>query len=150
MNLLFSRQSTEYFEVMILTPYKRENNFFDLIKPVKVFYVKYRFKNKISLYFTKKFKYYEQGYNPGACGRPVIISNSGNLISFVRDSVNGSMIEERDEESLTEKILLWRDKLQINRVTIEQPASGLSGRNIALNYKKILIDSDHSLLNDWF
>ena len=354
-NFLFSKQLTEYFEVMILTSHKGDNNFFDLIKPVKVFHVKYRFKNKINLSFSKKFKYFIKEYNPDyvltaetysfssyqsaklskkfnykqvvfswqnissmqkfffqkiiqkkvfartsyllagtpltknylikkgadrgkvfinpesgydeeiftiegdnlrkewgmetndiivlyagrfikekgikqilsaakkiesanpkikfvfvgkgelenkikifdsqnlyfrgfydftdmgkvfrscnifvypslsthnrtkqfnysvieaqACGKPVIISNSGNLNNFVSDGVNGSTIEEGDEQILTEKILLWCDKLQIDRETIEHPASRFSGRNIALNYKKILIDNDHLFLNDWF
>ena len=354
-NLLFSRQLTEYFEVMLLTSFKGEQNFFDLIKPVKVFHVKYRFKNKTNLSFSKKFKFFIKEYNPDyvmtvetfsfssyqsaklskkykykpvvfswqnrsfmpkyflqkfiqkkvlalteylfagtpsaknyllkkgaekgrvfinpesgydekifsiegdnlrkewgmepddvivlyagrftkekgiknilnsakkiesanskikfvfvgkgelenkikifdsqnlyfrgsydftdmgkvfrscnifvypslltknrtkqfnysvieaqACGKPVIISISGNLNSFVNDGVNGSVIQERDEQSLTEKILLWCDKLQIDRENIEVSASRFSGRNIALNYKKILIDNDHFLLNDWF
>ena len=354
-NLLFSRQLTEYFEVMILTSFRGDQNFFDLIKPAKIFQVKYRFKNKSNLSFSKKFKYFIKEYNPDyvltvetfsfssyksaklsqkfnykpvvfswqnrpsmprfffqkfiqkkvlnqarylfagtpsaknyllkkgvekgrifinpesgydekifaiegdnlrkewgmetndiivlyagrfikekgikqilsaakkiesanpkikfvfvgkgelenkikifdsqnlyfrgfydftdmgkvfrscnifvypslsaqnrirqfnysvieaqACGKPVIISNSGNLNNFVSDGVNGSTIEEGDEQILTEKILLWCDKLQIDRETIEHPASRFSGRNIALNYKKILIDNDHLFLNDWF
>ncbi|MEJ2615462.1 MAG: glycosyltransferase [Ignavibacteriaceae bacterium] len=300
-NLLFSRQLSEYFEVMILTSFKGDKKFFDLIKPVKVFHIKYRFKNNTSLSFSNKFKYYLQEYNPDyvltseihsvssyqsaklskkfnykpvvfnwlnasskpkffitkfiqkkvlartdyllagtpltknfllkkekvfinpesgydekilfvfvgkgelenkikifdsqnlyfrgsydftdmgkvfrscnifvypslstknrtkqfnysvieaqACGKPVIISVSGNLNSFVNDGVNGSVIKEGDEQSLTEKILLWCDKLQIDRENFEFSASRFSGRNIALNYKKILMDSDPSLLNNWF
>jgi glycosyltransferase involved in cell wall biosynthesis len=354
-NLLFSKQLTEYFEVMILTSFKGDKKFFDRIKPVKIFRVKHRFKNNISLSFSNKFKYYLQEYNPDyvltaeihsvssyqsaklskkfkykpvvfswqnassmpkffitkfiqkkvlartsyllagtpltknyllkkgavtgnifinpesgydekifaiegdnlrkewgmepddvivlyagrfikekgiknilnaakkiesanpkikfvfvgkgelenkikifdsqnlyfrgyydftdmgkvlrscnifvypslstkyrskqfnysvieaqACGKPVIISNSGNLNRFVNDGVNGSIIKEGDEQTLTEKILLWCDKLQIDSEINEISASRFSGRNIALNYKKILIDNDHSLLNDWF
>ena len=85
-----------------------------------------------------------------ACGKPVIVSNSGNLARFVNDGVNGSIIKEGDEQNLTEKILLWCDKLQIDRETDEISASRFSGKSIALNYKKILVDKDRSLLNDWF
>ncbi|MFZ0453669.1 MAG: glycosyltransferase family 4 protein [Ignavibacteriaceae bacterium] len=354
-NLLFSRHLTEYFEVMILTSSRGDNNFFDLIKPVKVFHIKYRFENKIGLAYSNKFRYYIHEYNPDfvltaeshsissyqsiklskkfkykpvvfswqntssiprfviqkfiqkkvlsrtnyllagtsltkdyllkkgaekekifvnpesgydetifaikgedlrkdwgmepddvivlyagrftkekginnilnaakkietanpkikfvfvgkgelenkikifdsqnlyfrgfydftdmgkvfrscnifvypglsaknrnkqfnysvieaqACGKPVIISNSGNLHGFINDGINGSIIKEGDEQSLTEKILLWCDKLQIDREIDEVSDSRFSGRNIALNYKKILLDKDHSFLKGWF
>ena len=85
-----------------------------------------------------------------ACGKPVIITNSGNQHRFVSDGINGSIIREGDDQALTEKILLWCDKLQIDREINEISASKFSGKNIALNYKKILLDNDHLLLNDWF
>ncbi len=50
-NLLFSKRLTEYFEVMILTSFKGDKNFFAQIKPVKVFQIKYRFKNKYKSIF---------------------------------------------------------------------------------------------------
>ena len=102
----------------------------------------------LSKYRSKQFNY--SVIEAQASGKPVIISNSGNLNRFVNDGVNGSIIKEGDEQSLTEKILLWCDKLQIDSEINEISASRFSGRNIALNYKKILIDKDHSLLNDWF
>ena len=102
---------------------------------------------------TTKYWIEQFGYSvveAQACGKPVIISNSGNLPKFVEDGVNGSIINEGNTESLTGKILFWCDKLQIDSEIKEISASRFSGKNIALNYKKILIDNDHSLLNDWF
>ena len=102
---------------------------------------------------TTKYWIEQFGYSvieAQACGKPVIISNSGNLPKFVDDGVNGSIINEADEESLTGKILLWCDKLQIDSEIYEISASRFSGKNIAMNYKKILVDNNHLLLNDWF
>ncbi len=85
-----------------------------------------------------------------ACGKPVIVSNSGNLPRMVKDGINGSIIEKGDNFSLVEKIFLWCDKLQIESHNLEFSAPKFSGANIALNYKRILINKDQSLLNEWF
>jgi glycosyltransferase involved in cell wall biosynthesis len=85
-----------------------------------------------------------------ACGKPVIISNSGNLHRLINNGINGSIIDEGDEQSLTEKILMWCDKLQIDTENYKILPSKFSGRNIALNYKRILVDGDPFLLKDWF
>jgi glycosyltransferase involved in cell wall biosynthesis len=85
-----------------------------------------------------------------ACGKPVIATNSGNLLRLVNDGINGSIIEKRDSFSLVEKIFLWCDKLQIDGEIHGISVSKFSGANIALNYKRILINRDNSLLNEWF
>ena len=85
-----------------------------------------------------------------ACGKPVIVSDSGNLPRLVKDGINGSIIEKGNSFSLVEKIFLWCDKLQIDGEIKEISVSKFSGANIALNYKRILINKDRSLLNEWF
>ena len=85
-----------------------------------------------------------------ACGKPVIVTNSGNLPRFIIENINGSVIEEGDEVSLTEKISLWCNKLKINKSIGKVSTAKFSFRNIALNYKKILLDKDCSFLNNWF
>ena len=83
-------------------------------------------------------------------GKPVIVTKSGNLPKFVIDGINGSIIEEGDEISLIEKIFLWNKKLQINENVVNPFITKFSSNNIALNYKKILINNDDSLLENWF
>ena len=85
-----------------------------------------------------------------ACMKPVIVSNSGNLSRFVKDGINGSIINEKDENSLVEKIVLWYDKIKINTTMDKNSLLKFSGRSIAFNYKRILINNDFSLLNNWF
>ena len=109
----------------------------------------------IFVYPSMSTKYWSEpfGYSvveAQVCGKPVIVTNSGNLPKLVKDGINGSILEQQDGFDLVEKIFLWCDKLQIDSQTHEISANKFSGANIALNYKRILINKDQSFLNEWF
>ena len=83
-----------------------------------------------------------------ACGKPVVVSDSGNLNKLVKNEITGSIVMEGDVQSLVEKILFWFNKLQSKEKREEIGASKFSGSNVAYNYKRILLDNDYSLLEN--
>lgn len=85
-----------------------------------------------------------------ACGKPVIVSNSGTLPRLVEDGVNGSIFQEGNQSSLEEKILWWYDRFK-NKSNIDTSAvEKFSAKNVAFNFKKIMIDNDKTLQNNWY
>ena len=85
-----------------------------------------------------------------ACGKAVIVSNSGALPKFIDDEINGSIIEEKNESELIEKILWWYDRLKNKKEIDKNLSARFLAQNIALNYKRILLDNEPTLLNNWF
>ena len=103
--------------------------------------------------FSTKYWIEQFGYSvieAQACEKAVIVSNSGALPKFIIDGKTGSIIEEGNESELIEKILWWYDRLKYNKEIDTSLLSRFKDENIALNYKKILINNEMSLLNNWF
>lgn len=85
-----------------------------------------------------------------ACGKPTVVSNSGALPRLIREGVNGSVVEEGNHTFLEEKILWWYKKLKENGKIDVSDVGRFSAENIALNYKKIIIDKYVSFGEEWY
>ena len=85
-----------------------------------------------------------------ACQKPTIVTSSGNLPRFVQEGTNGSIIEESNEFELKTKIIWWYNRLKKNSEVKTSLINRFSAQNIALNYKRIILEQDPLFLNDWF
>jgi len=86
------------------------------------------------------------GYAPieaVACGKPVVVSNSGALQFFINNEKNGTMISEDSFESLENAIILWFERWKSRLISVDtKNIDKYSAENIAKAYAEILLLSE--------
>jgi glycosyltransferase involved in cell wall biosynthesis len=127
--------------------YKGNYNYFDMGKVFNTCDI-FVYPSISTKYWSEQFGY--SVIEAQACGKVTIVSSSGSLPLFVREGVNGSIIEEKNEFELKSKILWWYNRLKNYKEIDINVINKFQAKNIALNYKKILLDKELSFLNNWF
>lgn len=85
-----------------------------------------------------------------ACGKPVIVSDSGTLPKLVKDEISGSIIREKSELELKTKIVEWFNKSKNNKKISDNFVHMFNAQNISENYRKIILKNDIAFLENWF